>query len=184
MSNTPEGSSSPGASPAAAEGEYLGADQPDPEPAQAEEPSESTEDLLARVPADMPGTRDPSAKTFKAWANYACAYRARYGTWPVWNQKTAAQLSQLVDRVGKDLAPKVAAYYLHLNQQFYVGKVHPVSLLLADCESIATQLRTGQQVTSSRARQVDSTQSNLSNVEEAKRLLAARRQQREAESCR
>ncbi|MCP1328469.1 hypothetical protein, partial [Halomonas sp. 707D4] len=120
---------------------------------------------------------------FKPWANYACAYRARYGTWPVWNQKSAANMSQLVDRVGAERAPRVAAHYLKLNNQFYTARMHPVSLLLQDCESIATQLATGQQVTQAKARQVDSTQSNLSNAEEAKRIMAERRQQRETSSC-
>lgn len=125
------------------------------------------------IPEDMPGPKDPNAKTFKAWANYAMAYRCRYRVYPIWNQKTAGQVGQLVDRVGKDLAPAVAAYYLSMNSQFYVNKHHPVGLLLADCEAIATQMQTGSQMTQTRARQMDSTQSNLSNVDEAKRLLAS-----------
>ncbi|UPT53256.1 hypothetical protein [Synechococcus phage Yong-L1-251] len=171
----------PGASPAASEGDYLGADEP--QSCSRQSSQESAADLLARIPADMPGTRDPKAKTFKPWANYACAYRARYGTWPVWNQKAGANMSQLVDRVGVERAPAVAAYYLKLNNQFYTARMHPVGLLLQDCESIATQLATGQQVTQARARQVDSTQTNLSNAEEAKRIMAARRQQQETSSC-
>ena len=125
------------------------------------------------LPADMPGPKDPNAKTFKAWANYAMAYRRRYRVFPIWNQKTAGQMGQLVDRVGKELAPAVAAYYLSMNTQFYVTKNHPVGLMLADCEAIATQMQTGSQMTQTRARQMDSTQSNLSNVDEAKRLLAS-----------
>lgn len=178
-----EGSSkrlSSGASPAAAEGEYLGADEPEPTPSASQE---SNDDLLARIPADMPGTRDPNAKTFKAWANYAIAYRNRYKTWPVSNQKTSAQLSQLVDRVGAELAPKVAAFYLQMNQQFYLTKLHSVSLLLADCEAIATQCTTGRQVTHAQARQTDSTQSNLSNLEQAKALLRERHAQQEGSTC-
>ncbi|RUR51505.1 helix-turn-helix domain-containing protein [Vreelandella populi] len=171
----------PGASPAATEGEYLGADDPEPTPSVSQE---SADDVLARIPADMPGTRDPNAKTFKPWANYACAYRHRYKTWPVWNQKAAANMSQLVDRVGEERAPKVAAHYLKLNNQYYASRLHPVGLLLQDCESIATQLATGHQVTQAKARQIDSTQTNMSNADEAKRLLAVKRQQQEAASCR
>ncbi|WP_170938543.1 helix-turn-helix domain-containing protein [Halomonas campaniensis] len=170
----------PGASPDASEGDYLSADEPEPT---LNSKAESSADLLARIPADMPGTRDPNAKTFKAWANYAIAYRNRYRTWPVWNQKTAAQLGQLVDRVGAELAPKVAAFYLQMNQQFYLTKLHPVSLLLADCESIATQCTTGQQVTHAQSRQMDSTQTNLSNLEQAKAMLRERQAKREASSC-
>lgn len=169
-----------GASPAATEGDYLGALEPKSGAAGA---NESADDLLSRIPSDMPGTRDPKAKTFKAWANYACAYRHRYGAWPVWNEKTGATLSQLVNRVGAERAPGVAAHYVKLNNQYYTARMHPVGLLLQDCESIATQLATGQQVTQARARQLDSTQSNLSNAEEAKRIMAARRQQQESSSC-
>ncbi|MCC5904118.1 MAG: hypothetical protein JJT87_19575 [Halomonas sp.] len=170
----------PGASPGATEGDYLGAVEPKSSAAGA---NESADDLLARIPSDMPGTRDPNAKTFKPWANYACAYRARYGTWPVWNQKAGSNMSQLVDRVGAERAPGVAAHYVKLNNQYYTARMHPVGLLLQDCEAIATQLVTGQQVTQTRARQLDSTQSNLSNAEEAKRIMAARRQQQESSSC-
>ena len=172
--------SAPGASPAASEGDYLGADEPE---TPKTEKGESGADLLARIPADMPGTRDPNAKTFKAWANYAIAYRNRYKTWPVSNQKTSAMLAQLVDRVGAELAPKVAAFYLQMNQQFYLTKLHPVSLLLADCEAIATQCTTGQQVTHAQSRQMDSTQTNLSNLEQAKAMLRERQAKREASSC-
>lgn len=133
----------------------------------------STDEPRCELPADMPGPKDPNAKTFKAWANYAMAYRRRYRVFPIWNKKTAGQLGQLVDRVGKELAPAVAAYYLSMNSQFYVTKSHPVGLMLADCEAIATQMQTGSQMTQTRARQMDSTQSNLSNVDEAKRLLAS-----------
>lgn len=125
------------------------------------------------IPEDMPGPKDPSAKTFKPWANYAVTYRRRYHVYPIWNKKTAGQMAQLVDRVGIELAPAVAAYYLGMNNQYYVTKGHPVGLMLQDCETIATQMQTGSQMTQTRARQMDSTQSNLSNVDEAKRLLAS-----------
>ncbi|MCG7598380.1 hypothetical protein MHM84_01110 [Halomonas sp. McH1-25] len=134
---------------------------------------EHDDDELARVPADLPGPRDPKAKTFKAWANYAVTYRRRYGEYPIWNQRVAGQLSQLVDRVGKDLAPGVAAYFLSMNNQFYIAKGHQVGQMLQDCETIATQMRTGQQMTATRARQMDGTQANLSAVDEAKAMLRA-----------
>lgn len=121
----------------------------------------------------MPGPKDQRAKTFKPWANYAITYRRRYGVWPIWNARNAGQLSQLVDRVGADLAPGVAAYYLTMNNQFYVAKWHPIGLLIQDCESIATSMQTGQQMTATRARQMDGTQANASAADEAKRLLDA-----------
>ena len=135
------------------------------------------------IPADMPGPKDHNAKTFRAWANYAMAYRHRYDAWPIWNARTAGQLSQLVDRVGHDLAPAVAAWYLRTNNQFYVTKGHPVSLMLTDCEPLAVQCQTGRQVTATKARQTDRTQSNLSAVEEAKAMMRARREQAGGAAC-
>ena len=49
----------PGASPDASDGDYLGADEPEATP---HAPNESSDDLLARIPADMPGTRTPAPK--------------------------------------------------------------------------------------------------------------------------
>lgn len=123
------------------------------------------------IPADMPGPKDQKAKTFKPWANYAVTYRRRYGVWPIWNARTAGQIAQLVDRVGADLAPGVSAYYLSMNNQFYVTKGHPVGLMIQDCESIAMQMQTGSQMTATRARQLDGTQANASAADEAKQLL-------------
>lgn len=151
----------PGASPADA-----------PLEGEVEQYQQSDEPRVA-IPADMPGPKDQSCKTFKAWANYAITYRRRYGVYPIWNGRIAGQMSQLVDRVGAEIAPGVAAYYLSLNSQYYVTKGHPVGLLLADCETIAMQMQTGQQMTATRARQMDGTQANASATDEAKRLLNA-----------
>tara|TARA_B100001179_G_scaffold137557_1_gene99002 strand:- start:1086 stop:2018 length:933 start_codon:yes stop_codon:yes gene_type:complete len=148
----------PGATPPVSTGDLVERDQPADEPRVA-------------IPADMPGPKDQGAKTFKPWANYAVTYRRRYGVWPIWNAKVAGQLGQLVDRVGADLAPGVAAYFLSINSQYYVTKGHPVGLLLADCENIAMQMQTGNQMTATRARQMDGTQANASAADEAKRLL-------------
>ncbi|SEN66307.1 hypothetical protein [Halomonas caseinilytica] len=138
-----------------------------------DEPAQRSDEPRAAIPPDMPGPKDPTAKTFKPWANYAVAYRQRYGVYPIWNQRTASQLGQLVDRVGANYAPGVAAYYLRMNNQFYVAKGHPVGLMLQDCETIAVQMQTGQQMTATRARQMDGTQANASAADEAKSLLAA-----------
>ncbi|KJZ11106.1 hypothetical protein TW86_13415 [Halomonas sp. S2151] len=148
----------PGATPPVSTGDLVERDQSADEPRVA-------------IPADMPGPKDQGAKTFKPWANYAVTYRRRYGVWPIWNAKVAGQLGQLVDRVGADLAPGVAAYFLSINSQYYVTKGHIVGLLLADCENIAMQMQTGNQMTATRARQMDGTQANASAADEAKRLL-------------
>lgn len=118
------------------------------------------------IPDDMPGPRDENAKTYRPWANYAFAFRKRYGTWPVWNQRTAAQISQLVDRLGQDEAPRVAAFYLSVNDARLINEQHSVGLLLSRAESLRTQWVTGRQVNMETARQIEKTQANVNAMKQ------------------
>lgn len=127
------------------------------------------------IPADMPGPKDQKAKTFKAWANYAFAYRRRYSVWPAWNAKAAGQLSQLVDRLGADEAHQVAAYYVGINDARLVGDCHTLNCLLAKAESYRTQWATGKQMNGRTARQIEDRQANLTAGEEAARRIRERR---------
>lgn len=110
------------------------------------------------------------------WSAYKAAYLARYGTAPLQNLKTNAQIKQFVQRVGMGPAPAIAEFYLTVNSAFYVQKLHPVGNLLADAESLHTQWATGTTMTNTRARQIDKTQSNYSAGEEAVALLQAKRE--------
>lgn len=128
------------------------------------------------IPADMPGPKDQACKTFKAWANYAMAYRKRYSTWPVWNAKVGGQLGQLVDRLGADVAHHVAAHYLKTSDAAVLRKCHSLNELLANAESYHTQWVTGQRVNGTTARQMERTEANLSAAEQAAQLVLAKRQ--------
>ena len=123
------------------------------------------------IPADMPGPKDQSCKTFKAWANYAMAYRKRYSTWPVWNAKTAGQVSQLVDRLGIDVAHSVAAYYLSINDARVIADCHSLNNLLVKAEAFHTQWTTGRQMNGRTARQIEDTQANINAAQEAARNI-------------
>ncbi len=125
------------------------------------------------IPDDMPGPKDQNAKTFRPWANYAMAYRHRYGAWPIWNAKVAGQFAQLVSRVGIDLAPSVAAWYVRTNNQHYASKGHPTGLMLMDCEVLAVQCQTGRQITRHAAMKADATQSNLDIADEVEAMIRA-----------
>lgn len=103
---------------------------------------------------------EPKAKTTETWAAYADAYRKRYGVDPVRNAKVSGQLSNLVNRIGAEEAPAVAAYYLRSSNGYYVQKGHSVDCLLADCEKLRTEWATGRQTTQTAARQTDRTASN------------------------
>lgn len=119
------------------------------------------------IPADMPGPKDPKAKTYRVWANYAFAFRKRYNVWPVWNARTAGQLGQLVDRLGQDAAPKVAAYYLTIADARLITEQHSVNLLLARAEALHTQWATGRRVNGTTARQQERTAANFEAAQTA-----------------
>jgi hypothetical protein len=81
-------------------------------------------------------------KSERTWQAYAGEYSRRYGVQPVRNAKTNSQLCQLVDRLGREEAPQVAAFYLSHAKPIYTSNRHPVSLLLRDAEGIRTDLLT------------------------------------------
>ncbi|WP_053151100.1 helix-turn-helix domain-containing protein [Pseudomonas sp. P97.38] len=128
------------------------------------------------IPADMPGPKDRTCKTFKVWANYAMAYRKRYGTWPVWNAKVGGQLGQLVDRLGADVAHHVAAHFLKTSDAAVLRKCHSLNELLANAESYHTQWVTGQRINGTTARQMERTEANVSAAEQAAQMVLAKRQ--------
>ncbi|MHA6127118.1 phage replication protein [Pseudomonas fluorescens group sp. PF-1] len=135
-----------------------------------------TEAPRVEIPADMPGPKDQTCKTFKVWANYAMAYRKRYSTWPVWNAKVGGQLGQLVDRLGADVAHHVAAHFLKTSDAAVIRKCHSLNELLANAESYHTQWVTGQRVNGTTARQMERTEANLSAAEQAAQMVLAKRQ--------
>ncbi|ELF6206787.1 helix-turn-helix domain-containing protein [Pseudomonas putida] len=119
------------------------------------------------IPADMPGPKDPACKTFKAWANYAMAYRKRYHAWPVWNAKAGGQIGQLISRLGIDAAHHVAAYFLTINDARLINGCHNLGDLLAKAEAYHTQWVTNRQMNATTARQQEQTQANMNAAQEA-----------------
>lgn len=124
------------------------------------------------IPADMPGPKDQTCKTFKAWANYAMAYRKRYGTWPVWNATVGGQLGKLIDRLGADVAHHVAAYFLTIDDSRLINGCHGIGDLLAKAEAYHTQWATNRRMNSTTAQQIERKQSNLTaGMEAAQRIM-------------
>lgn len=135
-----------------------------------------TDTPRVEIPADMPGPKDQSCKTFKVWANYAMAYRKRYSTWPVWNAKVGGQLGQLVDRLGADVAHHVAAHFLKTADAAVLRKCHSLNELLVNAESYHTQWVTGHRINGTTARQMERTEANVSAAEQAAQMVLAKRQ--------
>lgn len=141
----------------------------------------ATQQPRREIPADMPGPKDQACKTFKAWANYAMAYRKRYSCWPVWNAAAGGMLGKLVDLLGADVAHSVAAYYLTINDARLVNDCHSLNTLIAKASAYHTQWITGRQMNGTTARQIEQTQANFSNAEQALEALRARRAASHAE---
>ena len=126
------------------------------------------------IPADMPGPKDQTCKTFKAWANYAMAYRKRYDAWPVWNAKVAGQVGQLIDRLGADVAHHVAAYFLTIDDSRLINGCHGIGDLLAKAEAYHTQWSTNRRMNSTTAQQIERKQANLTAGQDAARRIMDR----------
>lgn len=128
------------------------------------------------IPAELryPG---PDTKSYRTWANYALCYHRRYDTWPLWNATVAGMLTKFIDRVGAEAAPKVAAFYVSLNENSVVRDGHSIKKLLGSAENYHTQYMNGRTMTETRARQIDQTQSNRDAAEETMSILANRRKE-------
>lgn len=108
------------------------------------------------------------------WNAYAAQYAIRYGVEPVRNAKSNAQVAQLVARLGADEAPHVAAFFVTINDQFYLRSLHEFGLLVSKAEAIRTQWATGRQMNGRTARQLEDTQANVNAAQEAARLIRER----------
>lgn len=150
-----------GKAPPASGGEFTGAEQND--------------GPRCEIPADMPGPKDRSCKTFRTWANYAMAYRKRYNRqWPVWNATVAGVLSKVIDRLGQADAPKVAAFFVGINDAKLINACHPVTELLRNAEGYRTQWASGRQMNATTARQLEQTQANLNAAQQAAQSIRER----------
>lgn len=99
----------------------------------------------------------PPGKGSPAWDAYAAAYFDRYHVEPSRNARTNALMAQLVDRLGEDDAPHVAAFYVGNNRASYSVNNHPVNLLVRDCEGLRTAWATGRAKSETEARTIDRT---------------------------
>lgn len=95
------------------------------------------------------------AKTAAVWEAYQQAHIERYGQRPTRNARVNGQISRFLALVPAEEAPEIAAFYVRHNKAFYVGKSHPVGLLVTDAEALRTQWLNGRANTETEARQID-----------------------------
>lgn len=111
------------------------------------------------------------ALTNETWRAYADAYFARYKQEPLRNAMVNGMIARFVQRVGRDSAPFVAAFYVTLNNGYYVEKMHTVGPMVKDAEALYAQWinrsRGESPMTRAKARQIDQQQATndaFSNV--------------------
>lgn len=141
---------------------------PSPSPSPSKTPAKSP----TKPAADAAGA-DGQEKRRAIWKAYSDAYFARYGTAPVRNAKVNGQIGTLLQRLGSE-AEHVAAFFVSINDQFLIKRFHEFGLLVAQAEGYRTQWATGKTMTTTRARQLDQTATNLSAVDETIAMLRAR----------
>lgn len=109
------------------------------------------------------------------WRRFDAAYQEKYGTVLPRNAKTNSQVKQLIQRLGKE-APAVACFYVNnVNETRVTMASHTLDFLLLNAEGYRTQWATGRAMTQGRARQIDSTQTNMNVADEAIAMLRAKR---------
>ncbi|HDS1582171.1 TPA: helix-turn-helix domain-containing protein [Stenotrophomonas maltophilia] len=126
---------------------------------------------LPAAPPMVDSETELQAACRATWGAYAIAYRDRHGVAPVRNAKVNANVKQIVQRLGREEAPAVAAWFLTVNERYVVQGMHDLGQLLARCEAYRTQWATGRQMTQASAQQQDQTQSNANAADEAKAML-------------
>lgn len=127
------------------------------------------------IPQSPKAETELQASCRETWHSYATAYAERYGVDPVRNAKVSSQVKQFVQRIGREEAPPVAAFFVGHSSSFYVRKSHDVGSLLTDAEKLRMEWATGRMVTVTSAQQSDRTQSNFNAANEALKILESRR---------
>lgn len=116
-------------------------------------------------PAAEPKPQTEAPLNVRAWISYAAAYERRWQVAPVSNATVRGQMAAIVRRIGED-AIGVMAFYVSHNDKFYVLKQHPVGLALKDCESLSTQYKRNQAVTSYDVNQAEKLHAQFQQLED------------------
>ncbi len=119
------------------------------------------------IPVKKPKIKKPVPVSGATWIAYSDAYERRYGIKPVRNANVSGKLVQFVARIGEQESPLVAEFYLTHNDPWYVKSMHPVGLLLQNCEKLRTEWATGRKMTTLESKSAETTDSF---VEQMKRL--------------
>lgn len=99
----------------------------------------------------------------RVWDAYEAAYFLRYGQKPVRNAKTNGQCSQLVGRLGANVAIAVVRFFLTHDNRWYVQSIHALGCCLKDAEGLHTQMLGNHRISANGANHVDASLENRQN---------------------
>lgn len=109
----------------------------------------------SRTPKPEKTETEFQADCRETWLAYAAAYLERYQTKPIRNAKVNSAIKGFVQRIGREEAPLVAAFYVSHNDRGYVQSCHDTGLMLKGAEKLRTEWATNRKVTSITARQTE-----------------------------
>lgn len=113
--------------------------------------SDEERKALSLAPDNYP--QNPNSKTFRTWLAYAMAFNAKYRQWPIYNATLGGQMAKVVERIGQDIAPLTARYYVEaVKTPAIADNCHPISSLLRHCESYVVKAQAQEK---QRARRAD-----------------------------
>lgn len=97
------------------------------------------------------------AKSSATWEAYSQSYAERYQDHPERNAAANSILCRLVDKVGSNFAPALAAFYVSHPNSYYHSRGHKLELLLADYQKLLTEMKTKNIITPAMIRQEEKT---------------------------
>lgn len=127
------------------------------DPLRSNTPEKSVVSPVLEQPKEVP--------TAPAWRAYEGMYVKRYGVKPARNTKVNSQLKQFCERVGYQDAPAMLAFYLTINDTYYVRQMHTLGIALADAEKLSAAYRRGAVITRREADYIDKTTSRYSAID-------------------
>lgn len=77
------------------------------------------------------------------WNSYSEVYAKRYGAPPLRNAQTNTAIKSFCKRIPHEEAPQVAAFFVSLEDPFYLQSMHSAALMLKNAEGLRTRWATG-----------------------------------------
>lgn len=108
---------------------------------------------------------DTSLLTLGFWEYYSVLYQARWNAIPTRNAMINGMISNICKRIPKEDHEDLIIFFLKQTDAWYLREMHHVRCLQKDCEMLLTRLRSGNVITTSKARTMESASDNLTEAQ-------------------